>query len=289
MNKKKVKKAKKWKISQSKDFMKDLENVPEEVAGELESFFKGLKDGSIQPDDVGEPVDMDKLKKEEPDVYNSLIKRANELEVPDGIKVRKVVTTLNDIEKKKGSDVIKGSVELFKSYEKNKDKILREILNLFEKNNIEIPIAYRMILDIKRAFEKSDPKLLLSQLMAEKLSRELPNEAKDRINKKFDDEIDKQDVNRYRELAKKLNDKWNKGEKAEFIICGYKKLIKESKETKCKFCGQKVYFDEKATKGRVTKKVKLICIKCALTKYSKNLNNEQKIILKKVLKKWESK
>ncbi len=73
---------KKYKVKQTEEFAKDLNAIPEkdkeEVFNELDKLFKGFKDGTIDPEQIGEPVDMEKMKKEEPELYKELIKRANE-------------------------------------------------------------------------------------------------------------------------------------------------------------------------------------------------------------------
>lgn len=72
------------KVETTKEFEKELMNIPEEdkdeVFGELEKLFKGFKDGSIDPEVVGKPVDMEKMREEEPELFYELIKRSEELD-----------------------------------------------------------------------------------------------------------------------------------------------------------------------------------------------------------------
>ncbi|KKN12896.1 hypothetical protein LCGC14_1011920 [marine sediment metagenome] len=78
-----MKENKKWKVNQTESFIKDLNEIPEEdreqVFDDLDKLFKGFKDGTIDPEKIGEPIDMEKLKEEEPELYEDLIKRSNNL------------------------------------------------------------------------------------------------------------------------------------------------------------------------------------------------------------------
>lgn len=74
-------KEKKYKVKLAKGVMEDMEDVPEDVEKELNNLIKGFKDGSIDPKKIGEPVNMEKLREEEPDVYNLLIERTKKLDL----------------------------------------------------------------------------------------------------------------------------------------------------------------------------------------------------------------
>lgn len=68
---------KKWKVMMHEDVMKDMDNldIPEEVEQELAELIKGFKDGTIDPAEVGEPIDLEELERDEPDVYKKLKER----------------------------------------------------------------------------------------------------------------------------------------------------------------------------------------------------------------------
>ncbi len=69
-------KKKKWKVIIRPKAMKDIDDIPEEDYEEFEKEFskiiKGFESGEIDPREIGEPVDIEKLKKEEPDIYHKL-------------------------------------------------------------------------------------------------------------------------------------------------------------------------------------------------------------------------
>ena len=67
-----------YKIMSHPDIMKDMEDMPDDVAEELEKLFKGFKDGTIDPVDVGEPVDLKELEKEDPEFFQELMRRVEE-------------------------------------------------------------------------------------------------------------------------------------------------------------------------------------------------------------------
>ena len=71
-------KKKKWKVIIRPEVMKDIDDIPEEDYGEFEKEFskiiKGFESGEIDPREIGEPLDIEKLKKEEPDLYYKLTK-----------------------------------------------------------------------------------------------------------------------------------------------------------------------------------------------------------------------
>lgn len=62
-------------INQMTDDMTEEERVKFEEA--MKEFFQMVKDGSII--EKSEPVDMDKLKEEDPELYELLVRRGEEL------------------------------------------------------------------------------------------------------------------------------------------------------------------------------------------------------------------
>jgi hypothetical protein len=67
-----------YKIFSHPDVMKDMEQVPDDVLEELDRIIVGLKNGTIDPSEIGEPVDMRELQKEDPQLCDLLVKRAGE-------------------------------------------------------------------------------------------------------------------------------------------------------------------------------------------------------------------
>ena len=70
--------------------------------------------------------------------------------------------------------------------------------------------------------------------------------------------------------------KWNKGKKAEVVVCGNFNYG-FSNPVKCKGCGGTCYYTENESSDLKQKKIKTRCSECILTKnkYRKHLNEEQ--------------
>ena len=67
-----------YKILSHPDIMKDMDNIPDDALDEFNRIIVGLKNGTIDPTEIGEPVDMRELQKEDPQLFDLLVKRANE-------------------------------------------------------------------------------------------------------------------------------------------------------------------------------------------------------------------
>ncbi len=53
---------KKWKVKFSKEAEKKLDDLPDDVYGELVEIIKGFKEGKLDPEEIGNPVDFKELK-----------------------------------------------------------------------------------------------------------------------------------------------------------------------------------------------------------------------------------
>lgn len=58
---KKKNNKKKWKVVFSEDVLKKFEDIPDNVAEELEKIIKGFKTGELDPKKIGQPVDWIEL------------------------------------------------------------------------------------------------------------------------------------------------------------------------------------------------------------------------------------
>lgn len=62
MSRKNNSKNKKYKVEFSNEFMKKLEDIPDDVYKKLEKMIKGFKEGKLDPKKVGQSVDWVELK-----------------------------------------------------------------------------------------------------------------------------------------------------------------------------------------------------------------------------------
>ena len=97
---------------------------------------------------------------------------------------------------------------------------------------------------------------------------------KEDIEKLFNKKtVEKEKQKLCRELSVELHKKWNKGHKANVLICSLTKdkKIKGEKKTTCHYCKKSIYFDKKSLKN-LAKKHKKICGDCAVNKLGFEMN-----------------
>ena len=191
-----------------------------------------------------------------------------------------------DIEKDKGKlddFIFKESAKFVKIHQEHRKPIIKEILDIFKKKKIPVPIAYQMIKEIKNGMEEISPNLKKAELLAQFLRKKLPSQVKDDLIKKIDKYLPD-----FKKEVLKINNKWNNGHLSN-IVCSYNSHIPSSTKTKCDLCGETVYYDKEVSDKAAVKNAKKHCVKCTLEKHSNHLNNEQKMLLQHVLDKWENK
>ena len=77
---------KKMKITYAPGFMSDLDQIPDEEREEIEKDLKEELDKMASGEIVGEPVDMEELRKEEPEVFQMIIERLGSSNSQEGEK-----------------------------------------------------------------------------------------------------------------------------------------------------------------------------------------------------------
>jgi len=82
-------------------------------------------------------------------------------------------------------------------------------------------------------------------------------------------------------LTRFKNKQWVGNKKAEVNVCGPRNFG-FSEEVRCEECGAKCFYTNNC-RDLKKKNIKKICIKCALEKYSDDLNDEMKDILRRVV------
>jgi len=84
-------------------------------------------------------------------------------------------------------NVISSALNSLKEIQKNRAKVQTEIVNIFERENLEISVAYQILEDLVLTFRKLHPELVL----AERFSNETMKHITPEQLKRFDEFIDK--------------------------------------------------------------------------------------------------
>lgn len=104
--------------------------------------------------------------------------------------------------------------------------------------------------------------------------------------------LTKNEANEMRELAEKLDDEFNNGNKSDIWACmkynQLKCLSPTSKKTKCAICKETIVYDS-AMADRVLKNHKKVCIECVMKNFDKLSNPKQKEFIKLVAEKQNDK
>ncbi len=151
---------------------------------------------------------------------------------------------------------------------------MKEVLNVFENKGMHPITMYQILYNLVDIMEKEDPKMKLARMITEKIVKDMRQKMGDPIPEA-----------RLRALSNQMNKRWLGDKKATVWVCGMKGF-KSSKKAKCTECKGVCYYESDPDKDMLKKGAKKVCLKCVVTnpKYSKDLNKEQKEIMKGGLK-----